>query len=326
MRHTLFALALCFAAVVSAPRAWSQTPDVEALIHEGVELRRVGQDGEALERFQQAHRRAPSSRTLAQMGFAEQALGRWADAQLHLQQSLDLSDDPWARDRRALIEQALRDVGSHLGTLEVLCDAPGAQVTVDDGAPMNLPLAASLRLNAGAHHLTLRAPGRQTVHRDVEVLASQPTRASITLAPEAPTAPTPPAPHDAVVVTAPDPLVDDPPSHAQRTFGWVTAGTGVAALGMGVVSLLVHNSAANHWNSDACLTGGMTRFENCQSDRSLGRTTEALSVAGFVAGGAMLVTGIILVLAAPRASSPRRARLDVEVSAGGFALTLGGAL
>src|SRR5215510_2729336 len=49
----------------------------ESLLAEGNALRRAGDDRAALTRFEEAWKRRPSARALAQMGLAEQALGRW---------------------------------------------------------------------------------------------------------------------------------------------------------------------------------------------------------------------------------------------------------
>src|SRR5690242_8054123 len=53
--------------------AWAG--EVDDLIKNGLELRRKGRDAEAYTLFQRAHELDSGARVLAQLGFAEQALG-----------------------------------------------------------------------------------------------------------------------------------------------------------------------------------------------------------------------------------------------------------
>src|ERR1700755_329211 len=64
----------------SSTQAFAQQ-HVEALLHEGVSLRRQGRDEEALEVFRRAHAEAPTPRTSAQMALAAQAVGNWVEAE-----------------------------------------------------------------------------------------------------------------------------------------------------------------------------------------------------------------------------------------------------
>src|SRR5262245_3460612 len=95
--RTRILLALAVVAVVSGSAFAASEAD---LLGEGVELRRRGKDAEALEKFQQAHQISGSPRAKAQMGFAEQALGRWVPAYEHLQASLQATADPWIGKNR----------------------------------------------------------------------------------------------------------------------------------------------------------------------------------------------------------------------------------
>src|SRR5262245_713516 len=80
------------------PRARaSASNDEDALIRRGLELRRRGDDAAALPHFERAYWLAQSPRSAAQLGFAEQALGRWSDAEVHVAEALRAGDDPWVR-------------------------------------------------------------------------------------------------------------------------------------------------------------------------------------------------------------------------------------
>src|SRR5688572_26126191 len=93
----------------------ARADDVESLIQRGIDLRRRGQDAEALESFRAANERRPTPRAMAQIGLAEQALGRWIDADLHLGEALSAGDDPWIVKNRGALEGARALVEKHLG-------------------------------------------------------------------------------------------------------------------------------------------------------------------------------------------------------------------
>ena len=74
----LFTRWLVLVALLSASFARAQ--DAEALVEEGLALRREGRDAEAAERFRAAYDVDHSARSLAQLAFAEQATGDWVAA------------------------------------------------------------------------------------------------------------------------------------------------------------------------------------------------------------------------------------------------------
>src|SRR5450432_505854 len=84
--------------------------DAVGLMRQGIELRRAGRDQDALDLFQRAERVAPSPRGLAQIGLAEQALGRWVAANRHLGSALKNQGDPWIARNHAKLEKAARAV------------------------------------------------------------------------------------------------------------------------------------------------------------------------------------------------------------------------
>lgn len=172
--------------VRSSPVVFSA--DADALMHEGVALRRSGDDAAALKRFQQAYELGKSPRALAQMGLAEQALGRWAFADQHLRQALDARDDAWIGKNRASIDDALTVVASHVGKLEINGEPRGAEVRVDGELVGRLPLAHPITVTAGGVAVEVRAPGYVPIVRAATVSAHTLTRESFTLQSLSPTA------------------------------------------------------------------------------------------------------------------------------------------
>lgn len=289
--------------------AQAQTADVQALVRAGLDLRRDHRDEEALAVFERAWSLSHGPRERAQMGFAEQALGRWADAEAHLREALSASTDPWVVERRGVIEEALAEVGAHLGELEVRGDAPGAEVRVDGRVVGTLPFARPVRVRAGRLVIEVSAPQRVAVLRDVEVRARGVTRETVTLAPVAePTASTPAG------------------SAGQRVLAWVLAGGAAVGVGVGVGGLVLRNDAAVRWNDDACLAGGRTRQDNCAIDLAEGERYGVMTGVGFGVGGALAVTSAVLFLTLPDARVGGSARLACGPGPGTVGLACGGTL
>jgi hypothetical protein len=225
MRTTVVLLLLALAAPAGAQ---VQVPSEADLIKRGVAAREAGHDQDAVELFRQAFDRYHTPRAEAQMGLAYQALGRWSDADLHLRAALAATHDAWIGNNRRPLEQALGVVGQHVGTLEILCDVAGAEISVDGQPAGKLPLGAPLRLGAGTAVVELRADGYAPVQKPVTVVAGQLTRESFALVPQERR----PAPPPAAFVAAPvTPVVVFEPTLLQRRATFVVAAAATAVVG-----------------------------------------------------------------------------------------------
>lgn len=171
------AAALTVAATAATGLAHAQAAPAEsaeeALIREGVALRREGRDDEAAAVLRRAWSLRRSPRASGQLALAEQALGRWARAEPLLLAALAAPDDAWVERNRAVLEGALAVARRHLGTLEVRgCD--GATLRVD-GERVE-PAPGGLRVAAGTARVTCERPGGESVARVVEVAAAAAVR------------------------------------------------------------------------------------------------------------------------------------------------------
>src|SRR5689334_23114675 len=113
-------LLLLAVAITLAGPAAGAAQDADELIKQGNVLRRKGDDTAALEKFEQAYELDKRPRSLAQMGLAEQALGRWVRAYEHLTQALADKGDPWIAKNLAPLGEALKTASEHVGQLEIL--------------------------------------------------------------------------------------------------------------------------------------------------------------------------------------------------------------
>jgi hypothetical protein len=296
----------------------ARAEDAEGLIKRGVELRKAGRDGEALELFKRAHDVAPAPRSLAQMGLAEQALGSWPDAEAHLAQALASRKDPWIAKNVAVLQDALAAVGQHLGSLEVLGKPAGAEVLLDGRVVAKLPLAEPLRVTAGTVPVELRAPGYLPLVRTVTVVAGQLTRESVTLQPvpeggaaanpeprtPPPAQPPPPQPSQPTQPSA------EPSRSPLRTAAWATLIGGAVFAVAGGVSVILREIDAENYNSncvDPPTPLDMAQQSQCSDWKSGGDTTSKLAIGTLVTAGVLGATSAVLFAITRSAPSESRA-------------------
>jgi hypothetical protein len=172
------AVALVGLAVVS-PRAWAEG-DEDAAVRRGLDLRREGKDQEALEEFQKAYGRKRSARTIAQIGLAEQALGRWVEAEAHVGQALTDDNHPWIRKNAPTLKSALAEIQRHVGSLEII-GPPAAEVRVNGQVIGTLPFAKAVRVPIGILNVEVRKDGYLPSSRPVSIAVGVLTRESIGL-------------------------------------------------------------------------------------------------------------------------------------------------
>ncbi len=222
---------LLFSTVAAPARA----DEEEDLIHRGNELRKKGRDAEALDLFRKAFALNHSPRADAQVGLAEQALGNWVQAEVHLKNAL-ITSDPWVQQHQAVLDGALKTIDKHLGSLMLSGGVPGATVLVDGVATGTLPIHQWLRVTPGEHRLDVTKSGYAPFSARPSVSPGQLVELNVLLTPLATPAATPaPGPSGSTA-----PIVDDGPAQTNRRALWIGLGAGaavvvVAAVVLGVV-------------------------------------------------------------------------------------------
>lgn len=186
------------------------------LAAQGVRLRREGKDQEALSIFEEAVRRKPTPRALAQLGLCEQALGLWVASETHILLSLKGAQDPWIKKNEATLRESLSVVQAKLGSIEVWGTPSSARIRLDGDVVATLPVKQPIRVAEGRHVLIIEAPGFLSDTRVLDVRARALTREHVALsASEVMTAPVPPPPAS-LVAEEPDAGAVTPSSAAHR--------------------------------------------------------------------------------------------------------------
>jgi hypothetical protein len=273
--------------------------DDDALIRQGVELRKQGRNAEALVEFQHAYAERATPRARAQIALAEQALGHWLEAEAGLLEALLHEEDLWIRRNREPIGDALRIIRDHLGSVIVEPSVDGASVVVNGDPVGQAPLPAPLRVVAGQVSVRVTAARYRNAERMVEVPSGAEVRVAIALVPEAEPAGSVPA------TPGPTPADVRPPPGRSLALGTIVLAASGGLLATGVVAHVIREHNAAIYNDDArCFQGDLTRDERCGEFRRTANRAEVVAIAGYAAGGATLIAGAALVLA-HRASANR---------------------
>jgi hypothetical protein len=145
-------------------------------------LRREHRNVEALDFFTRALALSPMPRVRAQVALAEQALGRWLDAERDLDAAMDSTEDPWIAKNRSALEEARGMIDRRLAWLTVQVDVPSAEAELDGNA---VPCRVETRVVAGSSVLKVRASGYLPEERSVMLEPGQHVQQTLVLTPVA---------------------------------------------------------------------------------------------------------------------------------------------
>jgi hypothetical protein len=202
-------------------------------------------------------------------------------------------------------------------TLTLPPGAPSDARVRRDGTVLSAAaLGVALPVDPGEHVVVVEAPGRRPAEQRIVLDRSQKKVVELALGGAADAGAPPPA---AGPVTPEAPAA--PASNAQRVSGFVVGGVGAATLLLGAVTggltLAKKSTITANCSGTVCNHDGKAAADSA-------RTTGLVSTIGFAAGGAALVTGVVLLLTAPKKSDEKSARYDVEIGPNGFAMNVKG--
>jgi len=315
-----------------APASASEDP--EALIREGVKLRREGQDARAEGYFKRAYELAKTSRTAAQLGLAELAVGEFAEAELHLSEAL-AAKDAWVNEHLKALEGGRKTARQHLLRVELLSvpSGSGATYALGGGSPVGVPADGVLWLAPATATLRVAAPGRRPFEVRVDGREGEIRRiavelpeqkesvkaVSIPVPPVAPAAPVrEPAPA-ATVALAPQPDTDE--GRGLRIGGYALASVGIAAEIAGVILYMEGSSRLNEYRTAVNSNGQIAWNPRDESWKTLRQG----GVACFVAGGAAIAGGVALLIAGSVSERPGEGKVSLVTGPGLGGVSLRGA-
>jgi len=308
----LCALSLVTAFLFLAKPVCAGDPASDSLVQEGVSLRRRGFDDEALELFERAYALEPAPRTLAQIGFAQQALGLWVEAEMSLREALGAQDDAWIIRNAILLRAALAVVEQHLGWLAVDTEPDNAAVSVNGRV---VEIGVPVRLPAGATIIEARAVGHVATRVVVNVIAGEHVAVRVVVEP-APVSHSAEAPavHSARTMPANGSLDSHGAFDALR-LGLLVAGG--ASLSLGIGAQIVRETHVAAYNDDArCNYGGVPRSVRCTEGREAASAAAGWMTAGYGAAIVFAATFAVLTIMV-RGEHPRKVACSPTSSPGG---------
>ncbi len=180
-------------------------------------------------------------------------------------------------------------IGPCPGVLSVACSPDGVQLQIDDQPPIDCP-AEGLTLSPGEHRV-VGVLAEERVEEVVTIVSME--RAQLTLTLKTP-----------VVAIGPE-IIEPPQQGALGTWGWIAAGTGgaalLAALAVDAVSISPDIKSLKELRTQP---GQQESFDDLKSSIE---GAQGLNLGLLISGGALVVTGVLLIAFAP----------DVEPSAEG---------
>jgi hypothetical protein len=331
--HTLSALALAFALAPAA--ALAQTSDADLAVAR--DLAQQGQDAldrkdfaVAADRFARAGELVHAPTLEVGLARADVGLGKWIAAQelYHriLREGAQAGAPPAFVKAVAGARRELDALEPRIPSVVILAiGSASARVTLDGVPVPRVALGITRPVDPGVHVFRTEADGFAPVEVTLTIaehkaetvtLELKAGRAGAPLDPWNAHAAAPPAPAPAVF--NPPPLPPPPPpapaqgGSIQRTLGFVGLGVGGAGLVVGVVSGIAalgkHSALAEVCPGGQCV--------NQQSAVDSYHLVADLSTAGFIAGGALAATGVVLLVTAPRRRAPEGAWIAPVVGAG----------
>jgi hypothetical protein len=320
-RHRLLAASIAWLApILATPSVFAQDTDAEALTSQGIALRRVHKNAEAIDIFRRAYALSPSPRIRAHLGLAEQAAGQWIEAERDIGEGLEAHDDPWIAKNRATLEQALGVVVGHLGWIDVRTAVGDTEIWIN-GTPLPRDARAdSIRVVAGTNVVEVRASGYLPAMRTLLVLPNTRMTESFALSPvpkiavEVPTASdsarhpipkaeTPALPADTAKASDPKDRAQDERSTPWLAYlSWGVGGAGLATGAVtGILSLVRASDAKQYCVGNVCKL-------QAQDDIDASLTLAKVANAGFIVGGGGLAVGTLVWVLHSRAGTTSQQR------------------
>jgi hypothetical protein len=331
LRTTLVACLASVATCASVARVASadeagDTANARALGIEGVLLANAGKCADAVKKLERAEALHHAPTTATRLGECEIELGKLVRGTERLQRVVREPLPPGAHGAFvvavARAHKALDATLPRLATLRIAVVAPAGTklaITVDGEALADVVLDTDRPIDPGAHTIRVAADGflpssitesleeGQSKRVALELHADPNARALAAAGRAAPASSTSGAPAA--------PATEPPPMTAERGPSKVPAvlliGTGAVGLGLGIGSAVIvdHKTSALSSGCDA----NKVCPSSMQGDLQAARTWATVSTIGFIGGGALAATGLVLLLVAPPSSGSSEPAVGARV-------------
>lgn len=275
-RGVVAVVSCCLLAGAPSSASAQETSSLEALIQEGIRLRRDGDDEKALDVFRQAERLQPSSvRVLLHLATAAQAAGHWVEADTYIRRVFEYRDDPYYRRYQSDIAMVEQLIAARVGRFQVVGSPKGAEVRLNGRVVGHVPMDEPQRLEAGSYQLEVVSNGHYALRRPQRIPGGVLTREVVELGPERSASST------AAFTDNGSPTRS---WWSEPWVGWSLVGASAASMLTAGIAFSVREQQASQWNDDSrCVRpGGRSREQQCGGDYGDARLAERIGITASV--------------------------------------------
>jgi hypothetical protein len=314
----VFASAIVGTALVASSAYGEETTRAQVLFEDGIAAIARGDYAYALSRLDESERLEPSVGTLVKLSECEENLGKLVNARAHLEQAIELAERKDDARLEAVRERAAR-IDQITPKLRIVRPPASVAVTVDGASVASEAFDFPFAIDPGAHKVVAAAARKIPWRSDVRAQLDHTTVVVVPQLADAIAMTPPPARESAPVDAKEEPRKE---ANTPRTIGWVLGGAGLVGLGVGATFgiLAIADKGAAHCDAnDVCDPGTTSRMKSAAT----------ISDVGFIAGGALLASGVTLLLLTGDKDDehPKAARLEIGPVpiADGAGILMGGA-
>jgi hypothetical protein len=275
----------CVVAFTGSARA-DNAAIAEALFREGLELLNRARTHEACEKFSESYRLDPANGTLQNLAGCHEKEGRAASAWTEWSELAAKAGRAGQKDREQLARERAANLEKSVAHLELRFTQPDsiAAVTLDGVSIGRAAWMTPLPLDPGEHQLEFSALRKKTATQKITIATGATLRLDVpTLAD---------APPDVVAA----PVTSD---RSTTTLGYVVAGGGIVALGVGLFFGLRARSLNDDSKAEAAKangTGDATLYGKAQSDHDGATSSQTIGIVAGAVGIVALGVGTYFIL------------------------------
>lgn len=313
-RATRLALGIALSLAASARDASAQAAKneaaAEALFEQGRSLYEAGRYAEACPKLAESQRIDPATGTLLALALCHEGEQKLASAWAEFKTVEGEARRSGRTDRETIAREHAAAIRGRLSTLSIRVPPdvralPGLELKLNGTVIGAGSFDAAIPVDGGQHELQVSAAGKKPLKLRVSVRnEAHGAELAVPLLEEAPQ-PVPASTNAFSQATSEKATTGSP----MRTIGLIVAGAGILSFGAGSYLALTakadYDDAEQRCPDEGCST---TDWNASQAARKKGSVATIV----FGIGGALVATGGVLWLAAPRESSERRAGVRVQ--------------
>jgi hypothetical protein len=312
-RLTIVTAAAWLAVALAATPAAAD--EAKELHDHGVKLYKAEKFAEAADAFRRAHGLKPSWKLLYNIGQSEAAAARYGLALEAFEAYLVQGADEVGKKRREEVLAEIKRLRVLVGTIEVETSEE-VELRIDGTTRGTAPFEGPIRVAAGKHLVELLMDGEVVLDQHVSVAGGMSTVVSYSHEVDEPPEPMPePEP-----TPEPAPAAPPPDDGASGLFVGGIVATVLGAGGLAVGGIFTYKGVKDYDEYEEVSNGGDLERYNELEDEILPRN-RALMITGYTVGGALVVTGVVLLVVDRKGDEGPAGAAALIPAPGGLAVT-----